>query len=349
MVYAQCAKIREAQIQAKKDLAAQAKAYSDRQDIMMEIDRLKRIKALEVEEQRKQQSRQRDAQEIREQIETRKKMKILEDERVEQEKQQMKESIKIQERDSQVKRKERLVAGKRLLEEVLKANDATIEQKQLRKLEEKADDERILQWQMAKRAMEEQVEADKAAFKAAQDKQFFEVASSMKRSQDNRSEEDALRAKRHQQEQERKERQRERAEKERRKTQTTELTAARKLQADRKVEDLKVLAIQDKLEWNKISRENATIQLKHDEIMVKQAQENIRHQKELRAQMQFRERVKEQEREARRKEGEELRRENARFLGQIEKKKKEILQEMRDGDIPDKFCAEVERMKIELS
>lgn len=349
MVYAQCAKIREAQIQAKKDLAAQAKAYSDRQDIIMEIDRLKRIKGLDVEEKRKQESRQRDAAEIRGQIDMRKKLKILEDERIEQEKQQMKESIKVQEREEQVKRKERLVAGKRLLEEVLTANDEAIEQKQLRKMEEDEEDERILQWQMAKRAMEEQIEAEKAAFKSAQDKQFFEVASKMKRSQDNRSEEDALRAKRHQQEQERRERQRERGQKDKKKTQTKELTYARKLQADRKVDDLKVLAIQDKLEWDKINRENTVIQAKHDEVMRKQARENNRHQKELRAQMQHRERAKEMERDAQRKEGEELRRDNASFLAQIEKKKLAILSEMRDGDIPDKFCAEVERMKIELS
>merc|ERR1712232_1045118 len=135
----------------------------------------------------------------------------------------MKETIRLQQEEEQKKRKEKQVAGKKLLHEVLEANNKAIHQKQQRKQEEKEEDERILKWQEAKRMQEEAHEQEKARIKAERDKEFFELASRMKRSQDNRSEEDAMRAKRHQQEQERKQREKERADQARRQAQLEEL------------------------------------------------------------------------------------------------------------------------------
>mmetsp|Transcript_16819 Transcript_16819/g.42694 ORF Transcript_16819/g.42694 Transcript_16819/m.42694 type:complete len:510 (+) Transcript_16819:188-1717(+) len=346
MMYAQCAKIRESQILDKQLREKEEKACEERLDLQMEIDRLKDLQKYEGIKKGREVRQREDASEIRAQIKERERQRIVEEELLQQEGEQMKLMIRRQAEQEREKRRKHQIESKKLLEEVLAANDEAVTEKARRAEEEKEEDERILRWQEEKLRKEEEHEAEKLAIKAAKDKEFFEVASQMKRSMDTRSEQDALRAKRHQQEQERKQRAAERAQKDRQRKQLDELAVAREEQQRRKIESLKRLALDDKNEWLKISRENAEIQARADELGRKQQEANMRHQRELRDQMHKREQEAAVRKQERRDEGERIKRENERFLRMVENKKAEILKEMENGQIPEKFRAEVERMKV---
>ncbi len=349
MAYAQCARIREAQIAEKEERERQNKAFEERLDTLMEIDRLRSIQASESTQRAKLADRHLDAECIRDQIREREKQKILAEERLDQEKMIMKEIIKAQEIEAANEKQRKKEEGAKLLAEVLEANREALREKERAKQREREDDERILKFMADKAAEEEAWEEEKRQLKIAKDKQFYEVANKIKKSQDNRAEIDAQRAKRHQQQQERKEREIEAARVYRQKETMRELQRARKEQEKGKLEHLKLLALQDKAQWHKIARDNKEIDAKFEATLKKRKDANVSHQKELRLQMTRREREREQMQEIKRKEGEELRRSNQAFLNKLEKKKKQILEEMRQGNIPEKFCAEVAGMKISLN
>lgn len=348
MMYAQCANIRDMQIKEKEKRQKEIKAHEERLDILMEINRLKEIKRTEEEKKLREKSKREDAAMIRVQIAERERQRLMEEELLQREGEQMKAMCKRQEIEAQKKRVEHAIASKKLLEEVLAANDMAVQRKDLRRQEEKEEDEKILQWQAEKRRAEEAHEAEKAAIKAQKDKEFFEVAQQMKRHMDNRSEEDALRARRHQQEHERRDREAARALKEKKRKQLAELKEARETQQRRKLETLKRLAIEDKEEWIRIAEENQEIQARIDETIKAQQDFNIRHQKELRKQMLEREELKKEARREHFAEGDRIKRENERFLRTVEKKKQEIIKEMETMDIDPKYMAEVKATKITL-
>lgn len=137
MMYAQCAKIREAQIKEKQALLKQKSAFDERQDLLMEIERLKTIQRIESEEKKRRSENRKDAEQIRVQIAERQREKILEEEMLEQEKAHMKEMILKQEEEAAQARKAKLQQGKQLLAEVLEANAIAIRAKQSRKAEER--------------------------------------------------------------------------------------------------------------------------------------------------------------------------------------------------------------------
>ena len=75
MAYAQCARIREAQIAEKRERERQNKAFEERLDSLMEIDRLKAIQKYEANERKKLSARHDDAEMIRAQIREREKQR----------------------------------------------------------------------------------------------------------------------------------------------------------------------------------------------------------------------------------------------------------------------------------
>ena len=239
MAYAQCARIREAQIAEKRERERQNKAFEERLDSLMEIDRLKAIQKYEANERKKLSARHDDAEMIRAQIREREKQKILAEERLDQEKIIMKEMIKAQELEAAKDKQRKKEEGAKLLAEVLEANREALREKQLAKQREREEDERILKFMADKAAEEEAWEEEKRQIKIAKDKQFYAVANTIKKSLDNRAEIDAQRAKRHQQQQERKEREAEAARIRRQKETMRELQRARKEQEKGKLEHLK--------------------------------------------------------------------------------------------------------------
>jgi len=167
MMYAQCAKIREAQIAEKEKRKLESKLYVERQDTLMELSRLEELKKEEEKKRLQERRRKRDAEAIRHQIEERKKLAMLQEELLAQEKAQMRALIEAEETKEKEKKLRHAADCKQLLEDVLQANEEAIQQKEHRKLEEKEEDERIRQWQESKRIREEQIELEKEMIKKA--------------------------------------------------------------------------------------------------------------------------------------------------------------------------------------
>jgi len=348
MIYAQCAKIRMNQIDEKSLEKTKLGAYEERQDILMEIQRLKDIEETEKRRKIREKLSFEDASQIRVQIQERQRQKIIEEEMLEQEKEHMKLTIKQQEEQARFKRKQQAIESKKLLNDVLRANDEAIQQKRDRIQEEKDEDERIAQWQEEKRLSEEALEAEKQRIKELKDIEFHHVASQMKRAQDNRSNEDALRAKRHQQEQERKQRDRERRETEKRQQQLRELTEARNEQSERKIKNLKLLALEDKEQWERINAENAASLQAIELAAMREKEAGLKHQRELREMMLRGEEEKRKKIMEKFEAGRKLKQEDQALLRKIQKKKEQILLEMEAENIPEKFRAEVAQMKVTL-
>ena len=270
----------------------------------MEIDRLRSIQASESTQRAKLAARHLDAECIRDQIREREKQKILAEERLDQEKMIMKEIIKAQEIEAANEKQRKKEEGAKLLAEVLEANREALREKERAKQREREDDERILKFMADKAAEEEAWEEEKRQLKIAKDKQFYEVANKIKKSQDNRAEIDAQRAKRHQQQQEKKNAKLKQRGCVVRRKRCASFSARGRSKKD-ELEHLKLLALQDKAQWRKIARDNKEIDAKFEATLKKRKDANVSHRR-THLQMTRREREREQMQEIKRKEGEEL-------------------------------------------
>jgi hypothetical protein len=163
---------------------------------MMEVNRLKKIAELEEIEARKIAEMRKGREVIEEQIKYREKERLREQELREQEAQQMLARIHAMEIKKAEDEKLKVIAGKKMLDEIMQSNQKTAELKLQRIQASKDEDQKIKDYILAKVRREEERDAELARIKAAKDAEFERTRAQQEKALDTRAALDELRAKR---------------------------------------------------------------------------------------------------------------------------------------------------------
>lgn len=346
MLYAKCAQIRAKQIQDRENEKEREEVISKKLDQEMEAARVEKIRQEELIASKKKLQQRKDLETIQEQLQEKEKQRQIEEDILDQERKALKEMIISQEIEAKEKHKQKIIAGKTLLKQVLDANSKAIRRKQEEKQREIEEDAKILQWQHEKRLQEEDIEKEKILMQKKKDRDFYEVAAKVKKCADTRAEEDAARARKHQLEEWQKQKSRENREKQRQQDIVDDLAKARVVQLERKEKTLIEQKEQEMKEWKRIGKQKAEEEAKLIATEKQKQKVNKSHQERLILQIREREQLKLRKRLELIQQGSKIKDENIRFENIVKRKKKEILQEMKDQNIPSKYCADVARMKI---
>merc|ERR1719329_1060145 len=129
MAYAKCVTIRDAQISEKVEMQQEMEEEERRLDTIMEIERVKAIQRASEVEAAKAKERREGALVIVDQIKIREAQRELEMEQKDIEQQMMLKHIQKMEEEDRKALEEKKVAGQKLLEQVLSANESQIEKK----------------------------------------------------------------------------------------------------------------------------------------------------------------------------------------------------------------------------
>jgi len=160
MLYAKVVTIRDKQVQERKRLKDESKVEEKRKDLMMEIDRLQKIKYYE-EAQRKVKEEQRQAAlETIQQVKQRELERMKEQEEREREGQEMLKHIKQLQREEAEAALIKKQQQKALLDTIFEANQKAIAKKHERVLQEREEEERIVQYNIDKAQKEADYQAE---------------------------------------------------------------------------------------------------------------------------------------------------------------------------------------------
>ena len=232
---AQAFSIRDKQLEEKKQREVIEAEIDRRQDIVMEIDRVKAIKRREEIEAEKLRKRKEDGKVITEQIEVRRRQRLLEAEAREQEAQQMVAKMKALEEQDKIQAEKRAIELAKSREEVMRANEAFIEGKKAAKAAEVKEMEDLLLYQAMKDKELAEREAEEAAKEAAKKERQAKLLEQQERAQDNAGKMDEMRARRAAEEYERRMRREEKEKAAKRRADTLDLLESRAKQHADKV------------------------------------------------------------------------------------------------------------------
>lgn len=231
---AQAFSIRDKQLEEKKGLEVIEAEIDRRQDIMMEIDRVKDIKRREEIEAEKLRKRKEDGKVITEQIEVRRRQRLLEAEAREQEAQQMIARMKKLEEQDAVEAEKRAEEVAKSREEVLRANEAFIAGKKAAREAEIKEMEDLLLYQAMKDKELAEREAEEEAREAAKKARQATLFEQQEKAQDNAGKLDELRARRAAEEYERRMRREEKEKAAKKRAEMQDLLQSRRKQQEDK-------------------------------------------------------------------------------------------------------------------
>ncbi|KAF5826155.1 tumor suppressor, Mitostatin-domain-containing protein [Dunaliella salina] len=230
MLYSKCVTIRDAQIEEKKQAMLETEDENRRQDLMMEIERIKALEQYEAREQQRNEERRRGAKVLEDQIAQREHERIRQEELRDQERIQMlREAERLKEEELQ-QAIEKKMQAQALLSEVAAANAEQIRRKELLKVREKEEDMKILEYIRAKDAREQELAYEKERIRHEKEMETVRLRTMQERAADKQAELDELRARRYQETKEREWRAKEKAAAERHATMQRELEDAREAQ-----------------------------------------------------------------------------------------------------------------------
>jgi len=340
---AKCQAIRDAQVVEKQTIKGELEEEEMRLDTMMEIDRINGIKAAEeIEEMRKKQ-RYLGAKQLLTQIDANMQEKILDQEKRDQETKIMLKKIQELHLEDVKEMKERKAKQKKLRAEIEKINEDQQAQRERNLKQEKLADFQVLQYMKKKAERDAEFEAEQLRIRKEKEYETARLRSLQEKAKDHQAEQDALRAKRNQEEAEREWRRKEQEELLKKMKTEEMMRKAREEQVQSKEHFQAVQAQRERAEFERVLKEQQR-QIKNakerEEVL---HQAKLRNADEVRQQIRNKEIEKLEERKTHFEEGirmeEEARLRRVR-LNEIKSKK---LKELRNAGIPVKYCAEIER------
>jgi hypothetical protein len=240
------------------------------------------------------------------------------------------------------------VAGKKLLEEVAKANLEQIDRKKLIIASEKEEEERIARYIAEKDAREQGEQAEKDRVTKEKELETARLRAQQEKAADHQAELDELRAMRIQEAYEREYREKERASVHRQQAINTDLSEARERQ---KLLKMKQLSDQARMEQEEFFRIIDAQQQKEEED-VQQSMQTMairrHHKEELLSQIASNDERRDRERREYLEEGDRLRAKLRAEKAKLEGIKQRKLDELGSNGIPTKYRAELARKKINL-
>ena len=186
--------IRDQQLNERGAKEARQKAYEDRMDLLMEVDRLRDLKQREDADNLRRKKRVEDRKVITEQIDAIRRKRILEEEQREQESKAMLELIAKYEKEDREAAAIQKVEQERARMEVMEANKASIERKHAEKQRDRDEEEAILLYQARKDELMRKREQEEKEIQDEKNRLAKAMLDSQEKIMDNSAELDALRA-----------------------------------------------------------------------------------------------------------------------------------------------------------
>ena len=346
MLYAQCVTIRDAQILEKQRIADALIEDEKRMDLAMEVERVRTLKLMEERDAARAQEQRLGASVIITQIQEREQERIRQQEQREQEAMAMLARVQALELAEEQERLAKVAAGRKLLAQVVEANNAGARAK-LRKKQEEIDEElRIQAYIRSKEEREARNEAELLRIRTEKEKEIARLRAMQERAQDRQSAIDELRAKRYQEAKDRAWRQSQIESSAKRDAMKRDISLARESQRAEKSRRIAEQALQERDEYMRVlDWQNAQTAADHakQEQMAEQA---ARHKADIQAQMAAKEAEKKAARQRYLGEGQFYAAHNERDKAKLEKIKKEKLQLMAQMGIPVKYQAELAKKKM---
>ena len=346
MLYSKCVTIRDAQLEEKKHIKAEAQEEERRMDLMMELDRLKALDLYEKREVKRREERVRGAAVLVKQIEDRARERTRQEELLEMDRRHMLSEMQRMKDEEQEEARRKRESGAALLAEVASANAAQLDRKRIVREFEREEEARIAAYLAEKdrRDMEEQMEKERIA--REKEMETARMRAQQKKQADTAAELDELRAARVYEERERAFRLKERQAAERRATINADLASAREHQKLLKLKALGDQAREERAEFYRVI--DAQVRKEREDAEAAEATALARrdHREELQSQIAFNAERRERERREYEEEGNMLRAQLAAERAKLEAIKARKLDELAAGGIPDKYRAELAKKKI---
>lgn len=340
---AKCHAIRDAQILEKRAVSSEIETEEKRLDTMMEIDRINAIKAQEEIESLRKEQRYAGAVQIMKQIEKNAEERMLDEERKDQESQHMLKYLeKLQEEDLKDLERKRLEQQKMQVE-IDAINQEHQRQKEIRAEQEKLAEQKVVEYMKKKAEREAEYEAEQERIRKEKEKEVARLRALQERARDHQAEQDALRAKRNQEQAEREWRRKEKMEAIKKVQADDMMKKARTEQVQSKEHFMAVQAQRERLEFERVLTEQKRLLEVEQEKEAKLIKERYSHADDVRKQIRDKEQIKISERNAFFEEGIKMETEAKQRRARLESVKQKKLAELRNAGVPAKYCAEVER------
>lgn len=340
---AKCHAIRDAQILEKGLIQNEMVEEERRLDMMMEVDRQNAIKVQEEIERKRKEEQLLGAAKLMEQIDENEQERLLELERKDQENIQMQryiEKLMVEDQSSLERKKEEQIG---LREELNKANADILKRKELKVLQEKAEEMKVIEFQKAKAEREQAFEREQEKIRIEKEKEVAKLRSLQERVKDEQAERDALRAKRAQEQSERDWRKKEAEEMRKKAELESSLKAARTVQMQQKEHFLAVQAQRERVEFERVLRAQKELVEKQKREEDVHRKKKLTHADDVRAQIRKKEQERISERNAFFEEGVKLDEEARARRAKLEAVKRKKLGELREVGIPERYLKDVER------
>lgn len=337
ILYAECAAIRDRQIEEKERRIQQEKEEDMRMFRLMEAERLRGIREIEAREEVRAMKREEDARILQGQIDARERRRQQELERQEKEGQRMLELIRENQRRAEAEIQAKIENAKRMNDEVRLANDAFRADRARRKREEEEEIRKIEQYLIEKEARERAEDERLAKIKAAKDAEAFRLRGLQEKAQDRRSEMDALRAKRYQQGRDRAWRLAEKEKQIRRQENLREIDRVRREQVLFKKRQSNEYLKEDQERYLRALRYQQVKQRQDDDVAERKRRQRVDIQDEVLRQMALKEARKKQERAAYLAEGDVVRKKLEDEKRRVDVIKMQKLREAKARGVPEKY------------
>ena len=346
VLYAQCATIRDAQILEKRRIEDQLIADEKRMDLAMEAERVRTLRLMEEREAARAEEQRLGAAVIITQIEERQQERIRAQEQREQEAQAMLARVQALEQAEEAQRQNKVLAGRKLLESVLEANNAQARAK-LRKKQEEIDEElRIQAYIRGKEAREAANEAELARVKNAKELEIARLRAMQERAQDRQAAIDELRAKRYQEAKDRSWRQGELESGARRDAIKRDIAHAREAQRQEKARRIAEQSLLERDEYMRVLDWQNAQTASDAAKQAAAAQAAAQHKADIQRQMGDKEREKAEARARYLTEGHVFQQQNERDRAKLERIKQEKLALMEQMGVPEKYRSELAKKKV---
>ncbi|KAI8912097.1 tumor suppressor, Mitostatin-domain-containing protein [Powellomyces hirtus] len=324
MLYAKCVAIRDKQVEEKKVIKNDRKQEEARLDAMMEAVRVDELKKLEDREKKRIEEMRKGAATIRSQITDRREAALLEAERRDQETKLIIQQMEARNAQDLADKAAKIQVQKKLRQQVVLANQESLERKRLAKKEEEEEDRKVLEYIIEKEKRE--TENDRIAKEKKAEPQ-----------------QDALRAQRAFEAHEREYRQKLLLQTERNLANEKALRESRATQQRARQHAIAVEAHKMREEFmeNLERQKEQEVKIREDERT--RAERNREYASKVKAQISEKEQIRKKQREEFFMEGIRLAKERNDKAQKIEQIKERKLQELASLGIPTKYCKEVER------
>ena len=345
-LYAKVATIRDKQLKENKILRNVHKKKEEKLDIMMELERLKELKANQDREALRRKIQREGCLVVVDQIKQKELEKIRHREMLEKEAQELLKQYKEMQEQEQKELEKKKVLAEQTAKEIVAINQLNSMNKQKAKLREKEENLKILQYNMDKAKKEEAELLEKKRLMEQKEKEIQKLREKQAKAQDNQAELDAIRAKRAFEDNERAARKKEREEMLIHQKKIEELIRDNERQKKDKEMQLAEMAKNEQEEYLRIVRKQLEDVERERKMEEEKKRKLYEHNMDLRRMIKIREEKEKVLAKEVLEEGRKQRQVNDSWRERMEKIKQDKIQQLKDLNIDQKYIVDLEKYKI---